>query len=92
MSDTDDLRSLLKRIMISNEHSDISISYSAYHHRAYRAIISAQSEVLAAMCNANFLVRTPRNFLSKITNEYQDGKTGKINLPDHDPEAINMIV
>ncbi|KAJ5366189.1 BTB/POZ domain protein [Penicillium brevicompactum] len=76
MSDLDDLRSLLKRIMFSNEHSDITISCGDYHHRVHRAIISAQSEVLAAMCNANFL----------------EGKTGQINLPDDDPEAINIMV
>lgn len=62
MSDTDDLRSLLKRIMTFNEHSDITISCGAYNYRVHRVIISAQSEVLAAMCNANFLVRTTRNF------------------------------
>jgi hypothetical protein len=27
-----------------------------------------------------------------MTNEYQEGKVGKINLPDDDPEAINMMV
>lgn len=27
-----------------------------------------------------------------MTNKYQEGKTGKISLPDDDPEAINMMV
>ncbi|KAJ6117891.1 BTB/POZ domain protein [Penicillium sp. IBT 18751x] len=62
--------------MTSNEHSDITISCGAYNHRVHRVIISAQSEVLAAMCNPNFL----------------EGQTGKINLPDDDPEAINIMV
>lgn len=27
-----------------------------------------------------------------MTNKYQEGKTGKISLPDDDPEAINMMI
>lgn len=93
MSDLDELRSLLKRIMLSNEHSDITIFCGDYHHRVHRAIISAQSEVLAAMCNANFVVRTTtRKYVLKIANKQQEGKTGQINLPDDDPEAINIMV
>ncbi|KAF3407833.1 hypothetical protein DPV78_000266 [Talaromyces pinophilus] len=62
--------------MISNEEPDIIISCGDYNHRVPQTIISVQSQVLAAMCDGNFL----------------EGKTGKINLPDDDPEAVNIMI
>ncbi|KAJ5558088.1 BTB/POZ domain protein [Penicillium sp. DV-2018c] len=76
MPNTDDARSLLERILTSGEHSDMTICCGAYKHQVHRLIISTQSDVLVRMCNEKF----------------HEGKTGVNNLPDDDPEAINIMV
>lgn len=78
--------------MASSEHSDITISCGDYNHRVHRAIISAQSDVLAAMCRPKFLVRRTQRVISIMADDIQEGMTGKISLPDDDPEAINIMV
>lgn len=54
-------RSLLKWILESNEHSDLVIFCGEDTHEVHKAIICPQSDVLAAMCDGPFIVRTQQS-------------------------------
>lgn len=42
------------------KHRDLAISCGEYTHRVHRDIVCSQSEVLAAMCHGQFMVRVPK--------------------------------
>ncbi|KAI1501422.1 BTB/POZ protein [Biscogniauxia marginata] len=71
-----ELEDSLKRLYSSREYSDLTISCDGRDHQVHKAIVCPRSEFFAAACRGAF----------------EEERKATINLPDDDPQLVDIMV